>query len=150
MILVLSFCRAHGASTRGLLLYIFLGFFYRREQSEMSRRDWHQDETTKQRRANQLSHSERCRQQDRSCTDLGLLQAQRDDERRQSARSTTRWGLRPSEPRGRASEQEAAREIETKQREQPDSAAARVRGKSEQGTEGDGAAGREQEEAQRA
>jgi hypothetical protein len=35
-----------------------------------------------------------------------------------------------------------AREIETEQREQPGSAAARVRGKSEQGAEGDGVAGR--------
>jgi hypothetical protein len=40
MILVLAFRRALGALTRGLFLYIFLGFFYQREhKSEISQRD---------------------------------------------------------------------------------------------------------------
>jgi hypothetical protein len=113
MILVSAFCRAFGGIDQGLLLHIFLTFFCRRErESETARRDWHQDETTKRRRASKLSHDERCRQQDRDCTDPGLLHARRDDERRQSARSTTRWGLRSSEPRGRAGEQKAARALD--------------------------------------
>ena len=37
----------------------------------------------------------------RGWTDLGLLHTRRDDERRQPVRSTIRWELKPSEPRGR-------------------------------------------------
>jgi hypothetical protein len=44
----------------------------------------------------------------RGCEDPGLLHTRRDDERRQPVRSTTRWGLKPSEPRGRAGKQEVA------------------------------------------
>jgi hypothetical protein len=42
------------------------------------------------RRTSKLSYGERCRQQDRGDIDSGLLHAQRDDERRYLARSTTR------------------------------------------------------------
>ena len=46
------------------------------------------------------------------CEDPGLLHTRRDDERRQLVRSTTRWGLKPSEPRGRAGKQkDATREL---------------------------------------
>jgi hypothetical protein len=61
MILVLAFRRALGALTRGLFLYIFLGFFYQREhKSEISQRDWHRDEMTEQRRTNELNYGEWC------------------------------------------------------------------------------------------
>jgi hypothetical protein len=40
------------------------------------------------------------------CVDSGLLHTRSDDEGRQPVRSTIRWGLKASEPRGRGGEQE--------------------------------------------